>query len=207
MAVGNYAGLKRKRTSDTRGEILAVAEKCFAKSGYGGTSVNDVTAACRFTKPVLYYHFGNKAGLFRALLEQSYDECFAIVEAAAKRSNQLEDQLIGIVTDMFNFLRDRRDLTRLAFATAFAAPDEMPEDLRNNQRRKRIFYFIQGIVAAARKRGELNPAFSVHTLTCGIYGAMSFYLMASVLLPGTKLDRNTARQIVALYLRGAAKQP
>jgi AcrR family transcriptional regulator len=205
-----FPAVKRQRndmrTAATRGDILAVAERCFATSGFGGTSINDVAAATRFTKPALYYHFGSKAGLFRAVLEQAQDQCFVILQKAASQSSSLDEQLTGILAGMFEFLRDRQDLTRLAFAAAFAAPKEIPKDLKHGEKRKRNFQFMQRIVSAAQKRGELDPAFSAHTLTCGIYGAMSFYLMASVLFPGTRLNKQTARQIVALYLHGAAKK-
>jgi AcrR family transcriptional regulator len=198
--------MKRKHTSRTRESILAAAEKCFAASGYAGTSINKLAASTRYTKPVLYYHFGSKAGLFNALLEQAYDECFAIVGAAAEKSATLEDQLVNILAEMFDFLRDRRDITRLAFAAAFAAPKEMPKALKHDDRRRRNFQFMQKLIQAGVDRGELNPAFSVHALTCGIYGALSFYLMASVIFPGTKLNRKTAAEVVALYLNGAKKR-
>lgn len=199
-------GMKRKKTTKTRESILAAAEKCFAASGYGGTSINELVASTRYTKPALYYHFGSKAGLFNALLEQAHDECLAIVQAAAGTSDKLEIQLVNTLAGMFEFLRDRQDITRLAFAAAFAAPKEMPKELKHDERRKRNFQFMQKLIEAGLKRGELNPAFSVHALTCGIYGALSFYLMASVIFPGTKLNRATAVEVVALYLNGAKKR-
>jgi AcrR family transcriptional regulator len=198
--------LKAKRRTDTRGEILAVAERCFAATGFAGTSINDLAAATRYTKPALYYHFKSKAGLFKALLDEAYDECFAIVEDAATKGRSLEEQLVNILAAMFDFLRDRQSITRLAFAAAFSAPREMPKALRHDERRKQNFEFMQKLIEAGIERGELNPAFSVHALTCGIYGALSFYLMASVLFPGTKLNRKTAVEVVALYLNGARKQ-
>lgn len=183
-----------------------MAEKCFGATGFGGTSINEVAAATRYTKPVLYYHFGSKAGLFNALLEQAHDECFAIVVAATGKSERLDEQLVNILAGLFDFLRDRKDLTRLAFATAFAAPKEVPRALQQDERRKRYFQFMQKLVTAGLKRGELNPAISVYGLTCGIYGALYFHLMASVLFPGTKPSRKTATEIVALYLHGASKR-
>ena len=65
---------------------------------------------------------------------------------------------------------------------------------------------MQTLIEAGIKRGELNQEVSVHALTCGIYGALSFYLMASVIFPGTKLNRKTANEVVALYLNGAKKR-
>jgi hypothetical protein len=57
--------------------------------------------------------------LFSALLEQAHDECFAIVVNAARKSERLEDQLVNILAELFDFLRDRQAIIRLAFATAF----------------------------------------------------------------------------------------
>lgn len=198
--------MKRKPTNDIRGEILAAAEKCFGATGFRGTSINTVAAATRYTKPVLYYHFGSKAGLFNALLERAHDECFALVVTAAGKSRRLEDQLVGILAELFDFLRDREALIRLAFATAFASPKERPLALAHDERRKRYFRFMQELVTAGLERGELNPAHRVHALTSGIYGALYFHLMASALFPGTKLNRKTATEIVTLYLNGARKQ-
>lgn len=195
--------VKRKTRLDTRREILAAAEKCFAEAGFSGTSINDVAAATRFSKPVLYYHFGSKAGLFHAVLEQAYNECFVIVQEAVRNSAGLEEQLVNILSGLFEFLRDRQDLTRLAFAAAFAAPKEMPPALRLNELRRRNFDFMRRLIQAGLEQGDLNRDFSAHTLTCGIYGALSFYLMASVTFPGTTLNRRTAVEIVALYLNGA----
>lgn len=183
-----------------------MAEKCFGATGFGGTSINALAAATRYTKPVLYYHFGSKAGLFNALLEQAHDECFAIVVTAAGKSERLEDQLVSILAGLFDFLRGREAIIRLAFATAFAAPKEMPRALAHDERRKRYFQFMRKLVTAGLKHGELNPALSVHALTSGIYGALYFHLMASVLFPGTKPNRKTATEIVTLYLHGARKQ-
>lgn len=165
-----------------------------------------MATATRFTKPVLYYHFKSKEGLFKALLEDAYDESFAIVQSAADGATGLEKQLESIFAALFQFLKNRQDITRLAFAAAFSAPKEMPKALRHDERRKRNFEFMQKLIESALKRGELNDAFSVHALTCGIYGALSFYLMASVLFPGTKLNRKTASEVVALYLNGAKKR-
>lgn len=198
--------MKRKPTDDIRGEILAVAEKCFGATGFRGTSINTVAAATRYTKPVLYYHFGSKAGLFNALLEGAHDECFALVVNAAGKSGRLEDQLVDILAELFDFLRDRQAIIRLAFATAFATEKERPLVLAHDERRKRYFRFMRKLVVAGLERGELNPAHSIHALTSGIYGALYFHLMASALFPGTKLNRKTATEIVTLYLNGARKQ-
>lgn len=196
--------MARGHTNEARDAILTAAEKCFAEAGYAGTSVNDILAATRFTKPVLYYHFGSKEGLFRALLERAQAACFDVIRQRAAAASDLEGQLTGIITALFELLRDRRDLTRLLIATAFAAPRELPEELRSEARRMRTFVFVRSLIAAARRRGELDSCHSAHALACNLYGALTFQIMSDVLaFPGTRLNRRAAARIVTLFLNGA----
>ena len=58
-------------TADARRQqILDVAIDEFGRSGYFGTSMNDIADAAGVTKPVLYQHFDSKADLYRALLDE-----------------------------------------------------------------------------------------------------------------------------------------
>lgn len=56
----------------TRESILAAAQSIFADKGYSGANVSDIVASAKTTKPMVYYHFGSKEGLFAAVLEQVY---------------------------------------------------------------------------------------------------------------------------------------
>ena len=53
----------------TQSEILDVATKEFAEHGYSGARVDEIAERTRTTKRMLYYYFGSKAGLYRAILE------------------------------------------------------------------------------------------------------------------------------------------
>lgn len=65
----------RPRTHDgkrTRQGILDAAQALFAEKGYSGANVNEIVARAGTTKPMIYYHFGSKEGLFAAVLEEVY---------------------------------------------------------------------------------------------------------------------------------------
>ena len=44
----------------------------FADKGYSGAKVSEIVALAGTTKPMIYYHFGSKEGLFAAVLEMVY---------------------------------------------------------------------------------------------------------------------------------------
>jgi AcrR family transcriptional regulator len=54
--------------SKTRQHILRAALRHFANSGYAAASVQQIVDDARVSKPALYYHFKDKAGLFQALV-------------------------------------------------------------------------------------------------------------------------------------------
>jgi AcrR family transcriptional regulator len=63
------------RTHDperTRADILAVAEAEFGEKGLAGARIDEIAAATRTSKRMIYYYFGSKEGLYLAVLEESY---------------------------------------------------------------------------------------------------------------------------------------
>lgn len=74
----NEAVQKRKaptRTNDparTMAEILEVATAEFADKGLSGARIDEIAAATRTSKRMIYYYFGGKEGLYLAVLEEAY---------------------------------------------------------------------------------------------------------------------------------------
>lgn len=57
----------------TRARILAAAKAEFARSGLGGARVDRIAERAGANKRMLYYYFDSKDGLFRAVLEATYE--------------------------------------------------------------------------------------------------------------------------------------
>lgn len=57
--------------SSTRERILQAARERFAEQGFANTAVREICEDAGVTAPVLYYHFGNKSGIFQAVVEEA----------------------------------------------------------------------------------------------------------------------------------------
>jgi len=190
--------------SETRQHILRAALKSFAHCGYAAASVQQIVDDAKVSKPALYYYFADKARLFEALAGAAHDEPYRLMQAAAAHGGDLKSQLAGILTAIFDHLRGNRELMRIAFATAFAAPGELPEKLRYFDRCERNFEFIHSLMKKALADGTLDKRFDSRELAYGFYGQMNVYIMSHLLMPGYRLNRQTAERIVELFLAGAA---
>ena len=68
----------------SRDAILRAARDLFTQKGVANTSVREICQNAGVTAPSLYYHFGDKEGLFQAVVAESLNLdhfCAALVEA------------------------------------------------------------------------------------------------------------------------------
>ncbi|MBB95774.1 MAG: lipase [Rhodobacteraceae bacterium] len=55
-----------------RGNILKAAREVFAEHGLSGARVDEIAARTKTSKRMIYYYFGDKESLYRAVLEDAY---------------------------------------------------------------------------------------------------------------------------------------
>jgi len=53
-----------------REQLLEVGRKLFAEKGFEGTSVEEIAASAKVSKPVVYEHFGGKEGLYAVVVDR-----------------------------------------------------------------------------------------------------------------------------------------
>jgi TetR/AcrR family transcriptional regulator len=193
--------------SATRQHLLRAALKSFARRGFAATSVRDIVEAARVSKPVLYYYFKDKAGIFAALVDQAHDERYRLMQVAAERGRSVAEKLEEIISAIFSYSLKNRELMRLALGTAFATSGETPAGLHCREKGRRNYDFLRSLVEAGQLAGELDSRFNPDELAMGVYGQINTYVMVRLLTPDCPLSRQVAQRIVRLYYDGAAGCP
>jgi AcrR family transcriptional regulator len=190
-------------SNDTRQLILKVALHHFADRGYAGTSVQDIVDEAKVAKPMLYYYFQSKAGLYQALIDKAHDERYRLMCEAAEGEETLREKLTAILVALFEFIQKHRELVRLAFGSAFAAPGEMPPGLQYKEKCQRNFEFIHELMKAGIKDGELDGRFEPRELAMAWYGLVNIYMMGKLFQPDASYTARTAQNVVELFFSGA----
>lgn len=193
-----------KDVQETRQQILQAALKRFADNGYAATSVQQIVDDAKVSKPALYYHFADKARLFEALVHEAHDMRHRVLRQAVTGKQGFRAQAEAMLTGLFDCFRQNRELMRIAFATMFAAPGEVPENMTYADRCERNFEFVHSLIQQAQKNGELDARYDSRELAFGFYGMANFYLVAHLITPVCEPDKVTAGKIVELFLSGAA---
>lgn len=190
--------------ADTRQHILQAALKWFARKGYAGTSVSDIVTTARVSRPVLYYYFGSKAGLYRALVDWAAEERLRLMREAVAHATTLAGQLREIAITMFEFASANRELMRLAFASAVAASGEVPAEAECFQKGFKSYLFLEDLIRRGQENGELTRRFDTRALAMGFAGLMHLHVLLHVVQPDQPLNRTVAETLVEVFLHGAA---
>ena len=107
------------RTNDparTTAEILEVATREFAAKGLAGARIDEIAAATRTSKRMIYYYFGSKDGLYLAVLEEAYRRMRSIEADLHLEDLAPMDALRGLVGFTCDHHRDNEDFIRLVMS-------------------------------------------------------------------------------------------
>jgi AcrR family transcriptional regulator len=63
-------GKVRMSSAQRREQLIAVGRRIFAEKGLDATSVEEVAARAKVSKPVVYEHFGGKEGLYAVVVDR-----------------------------------------------------------------------------------------------------------------------------------------
>lgn len=90
------ARTQEERRTETRALLLDAAADLFARKGFHATSAEAVAAAAHRTTGAVYDHFGGKAGLLVALLEQWVGQTIVDLTASIEGERDLDSRLVAL---------------------------------------------------------------------------------------------------------------
>src|ERR1700683_4819120 len=105
-------GRRRVENPATARRILAAAERHFAAEGMAGARTEEIASAARANKAMLYYYFGNKKRLHRAVLENLFRQlssAYTLPRKELSPRQRLRAQVVGY----FDFLATHPNYPRL----------------------------------------------------------------------------------------------
>jgi AcrR family transcriptional regulator len=86
---------------ETRAKLMAAGRKAFAEVGYADASMDDFTAEAGLTRGALYHHFGDKKGLFQAVVSQIDAE---MAERLRQRAARAPSRWEGFVEEGIGYI-------------------------------------------------------------------------------------------------------
>jgi TetR/AcrR family transcriptional regulator len=111
---------------ELKDRIFREAARIFSKRGYRSATVQDIVVAAGATKPVLYYYFQNKEGLYRALLDYVLAKRRQLIEKIEEDCPDPRERLVSLFQGIFTQTLDSPELALFDVTAYFAPSDEAP---------------------------------------------------------------------------------
>lgn len=168
--------------------------------------MQDLIAAAGISKPVLYYYFVNKLGLYHEVVHGAQDRSHRLMKAAVARSDDVPTQLAEVLAALFRFAIENRELSRMVFSASFAPPDESGPDPERDEKGWRNFMLVHSVMQRGLDKGLFDSRYTAMELARWIYGVLSFEVMVATLDLAAAPSRTDAERIVDIFLHGAAQK-
>lgn len=198
-------GTVATRDEAARARLMRAALDLFTRKGYASTTVREIVEAAAVTKPVLYYYFGNKEGIYLALMGETFSEFLELLSAVRDRGGNARERTLELCDGVYAFAAAHLPLIRVMYAIYYGPPQGAPPfDFDATHREFQTI--VLAILEEGLARGE---TFSVSTgdATWAIIGALNIAIELELCHPEKSLGREGLRRILNLVFDGIAATP
>jgi TetR/AcrR family transcriptional regulator len=142
---------------NARQRLLETATELFAEKGYAGTSVREIVDRAGVSKPVLYYYFKSKEGLFYAILEWAADAQQEILNEIFANAGTALDRFIYFYRRISAGVEEYQNLYKMIHGLMYGPPQGAPAyDFPKYQRH--MFDAVKQIYTSGLSVGEVKAA-------------------------------------------------
>ena len=148
------------RTNDparTMAEILQVATHEFADKGLTGARIDEIAAATRTSKRMIYYYFGSKEGLYLAVLEEAYRRMREIEADLHLADLEPLAALQKLVEFTYDHHRDNEDFIRLVMNENIQRGDYLRQSKNIQSLNSIAIQSLQAVYARGVAQGVFRP--------------------------------------------------
>jgi TetR/AcrR family acrAB operon transcriptional repressor len=152
----------KEEAAQTRQELLDAALTVFSQVGYDAARLADIAQAAAVTRGAIYHHFGNKLGLFAALVEDASASGNLAISRAIEEGGSFTEITTRILVYTLNLLEENRrfhEVTALSLSLSLSTASPELEAFKEQRafESKNLVENISELLQMGIEQGELRP--------------------------------------------------
>ncbi|MEO8035599.1 MAG: TetR/AcrR family transcriptional regulator [Acidobacteriota bacterium] len=200
---------KQEIEPDTRQRILAAAAATFASHGFAGARIDEIADSAGINKAMLYYHVGDKEGLYTAVLIETIERGLSSLRKAVDTAASPSEKLQTILDTLAAFGSSNPVFIPIILREVASGGKTLPDEML--ARMGAIFRVVADVLAEGVGQGSFrrtDPLLTHVTLV----GSMMFLVATQPVrerlsrATGLKVTQHSpadlARHIGGLFLQG-----
>jgi len=186
--------------NSARGRLMNAAIGLFARKGYAATTVREIVDVARVTKPVLYYHFGSKEGIYLAMMREALVEFVATMEGALKEGGTVAERTMRFLDAAVTLMLEHLDVMRVVEGIYYGPPQGAPYfDFEEIHRR--FMDMLTGLVKEGMAAGEFRNG-DPEDVAWAIVGPFEVVRGMSLCHPELEFGRERLARLVRVIFEG-----
>ncbi len=193
---------KEAEAGEVRKRLLAGATGLFASKGYAAATVREIVERAGVTKPVLYYYFGSKEGIYLDLMREPFSKFAELVEEALLPAGSARERLFRLCLRAYDIFVENLDAARVMYSIYYGPPQGAPFvdfDAYHHRFQEAVLQVLrEGI-----RDGEFRQV-DLHDAMWAVIGPVNVAMEVELCHPKQSLGRDGVRRVLELVLEGIA---
>ncbi len=186
-----------------RERVLSAAIKLFNRKGYAGTTVREIVTEAGVTKPVLYYYFGNKEGIYRELMAPPFEAFEEMLLPFKRKQGTARELLLELCSKSIELFTHHIEVARIMYSIYYGPPQGAPH-IDFHQYHARLRETVRHLIRKGMQSGEFCRANLEHT-TWAVMGAITIAMEVQLSHPEEGLGPRGLKGVLDTILRGVER--
>lgn len=186
-----------------RERLLSSAIALFNRKGYAATTVREIVADAGVTKPVLYYYFRNKEGIFLEIMRGAWVQFEALLEAVAGGQESARDRLLRLADRIFALFMEHIEVARLMYAVYYG-PSQGAPFFDFDPYHRRFQEAVRAMVEDGVRAGEFRKG-NADDMAWAIIGAVNVAMELQLCHPEEGIGAPGLARVLDVIFTGVAK--
>lgn len=187
------------REAEVRDRIFASALRHFSQKGFAATSLREVSEDAQTTKPMIYYYFGSKEGLYASIVRQILEEMAEGIRAQLPSEAPVGEQVMAFCERYLDHFLQQEEIIALVLREVFGLGG-VPMAEFSQALGERVRQPLDAILARGMETGALRRD-GVATCATALTGILNMFILAHV-FGGAEIDKEAPLRQVRYYLDG-----
>jgi TetR/AcrR family transcriptional regulator len=191
---------QQQPTMEARERLLGAALELFTQRGYAATSVREICLTACVTKPVLYYYFKSKEGLYLQLMEDSHSRFEAMLADLGSFGGNVRQRVIHFCENVFDTTVQQLPLVKLIYSIYYGTPQGAPP-FNLEQYYDRMLQVISTLMQEGITAGEIRAG-DVNDMVWAALACMSIAIEEQLCHCNPRLDRAAMTRMLDIVFDG-----
>jgi AcrR family transcriptional regulator len=188
-----------EREGEVRDRIFQSALRHFSDKGYAATSLREISDDAGTTKPMIYYYFGSKEGLYGIIVREILEEMADSIRTNLPGEAPPGQQILAYCERYLDHFLAQEEIIALVLREVFGLGG-LPMAQFSQALGEQVRQPLDAILRRGMENGELTTD-SVPMAATAITGILNMFILRHV-FGGADIDREGPLRQVGHFIRG-----